>query len=279
MTPLEIKEALEKSGYLFEQRVASVIENLGFHVETNKAYLDPEENKSREIDVLAHKISFEIENKATGICYINCECKNTTTPFVFITRKKGFFDKLWVPDGIFLPYNKYYKEISRNTVTELNAFYYMQLETSHFAVKEEMKAVQLCKIIQNNKKFEAQHSGVIEGFIYPLIKSKKVWEEQAPKSNEKKKYCKFFFNLAVVNSKLYTVNSDLTDPIPTEVNYVPFVREIRTNEIDGRFLITFVTFEYLQQFIINNLELFCKDVYDKLIEKPELIESQYIYLQ
>lgn len=49
----EILAALKKSGYLMEQEVATQLETLGFHVNTNWAFEDNDEKKSREIDVRA----------------------------------------------------------------------------------------------------------------------------------------------------------------------------------------------------------------------------------
>ncbi len=52
-TDTEILAAIRESGYLMEQEVASVLEGLGFHVQTNRAFEDVDEGKSRELDVAA----------------------------------------------------------------------------------------------------------------------------------------------------------------------------------------------------------------------------------
>ncbi|HZQ90365.1 MAG TPA: hypothetical protein VFA60_01075 [Terriglobales bacterium] len=52
-TAEDIVAAIKASGYLIEQEVATILEKLGFHVQTNRAYQDVEESKSREIDVWA----------------------------------------------------------------------------------------------------------------------------------------------------------------------------------------------------------------------------------
>jgi hypothetical protein len=274
ITPEDIKQALEKSGYLFEQKVASLIEKLGYLTSTNKAYLDTEENKSREMDVLGTKKIFEFaaKKRIPGFCFLNCECKNSTTPFVFLSRPKGDLDKKWKPDGIYLLHDAYFQEAGRfNIARTLNAFFHLQLHTEHFATRESEKFVQVCKLIHNNKKLEAQHAGVIEGLIYPLIKSVQTWARQTePKSYNPT--CRFFFNLAVVNSKLYTMNSELPDALPVEVNFVPFIREIQTKEIKGSFLFTFITFDHLETFIQNEIEPFCNIVYRRYSESPELLE-------
>lgn len=280
MTPEEIKEALDKSGYLFEQKVATVIEEFGFHANTNKAFLDPEENKSREIDVVAHKEVFKIKNNinppAYGICYINCECKNSKTPLVFITRKKGDIDKNYTPNGIHLVYNYYFKSIASSRITPLDAFHYLQLHEHHYATKSDTQAVQICKIIQNGKKVEAQHGGIIEGFIYPLIKSQKIWEAQTPRTNDEKIYCRLFFNLVVVSSQLFTIDSNDDNAMPVETDYVPFIREIQNKDLKGKFLITFVTFSGLKKFLSTEVEDFCKKVEAIYIQKPQLLYDEYL---
>src|SRR4051794_34728823 len=51
----EIMAAIRDSGYLMEQEVATQLEGCGLHVRTNVAFEDPDEGKSREIDVAARK--------------------------------------------------------------------------------------------------------------------------------------------------------------------------------------------------------------------------------
>jgi len=50
-TNKEILAAVKESGYLVEQRVATIFESLDFYVQTNRAYEDFEESERREIDV------------------------------------------------------------------------------------------------------------------------------------------------------------------------------------------------------------------------------------
>lgn len=278
MTPEEIKEALNKSGYLFEQQVATQLEKLGFHVETNKAFLDQEEGKSREIDVMAFKELFrvkEVNTQAIGVCYLNCECKNSTNPLVFLTRNKNVLDRSWEPDGIFLCQSSRLKSID-GSQKDFPAFSSLGLYDHHFATKTEEKAVQLCKITRNGNKIEAQHSGVIEGFIYPLVKSKRIWENQLPQDTETKKYCKILFNLVVTNAPIYTIDALQPDPIPVARPFVPFVRELRTQLYEGRFLITFVHYDHLQFFIEQEVKPLFSRIEELYQQDPFLFTDIYL---
>jgi hypothetical protein len=80
----DIKEALNRSGYLLENRVESILRSEGFDAEPNFAYSDPYTSKSRELDLRA-----EAKLKApygTLRAELFIECANNTSPVAFITR-------------------------------------------------------------------------------------------------------------------------------------------------------------------------------------------------
>lgn len=98
ITSNDIKEAIKKSGYLFEQQVSQVVSNIGLcgSVSTNWNYPDDETGKSREIDIMAgYSQTFASHlplNKNERI-YDNLEvvflfeCKNNFHPVVFFSRE------------------------------------------------------------------------------------------------------------------------------------------------------------------------------------------------
>lgn len=71
----EIMAAINESGYLMEQEVATQLEQRGLHVRTNVAFEDPDESKSREIDVVAVKrASFDEAAKLSAYVELLVEC-------------------------------------------------------------------------------------------------------------------------------------------------------------------------------------------------------------
>ena len=50
-----MKEAIWRSGYLLERRVATLLRKEGYKAVTNRGFIDQETNKSREYDVYAYK--------------------------------------------------------------------------------------------------------------------------------------------------------------------------------------------------------------------------------
>src|ERR1700694_4481162 len=88
-SPEEILIASENSGYLMKQEVASALEALGLHVQTNRAFEDQDEGKSRELDVVAiERVHHDEVNQISVFVELLCECKNTRSPFVFLLRPK-----------------------------------------------------------------------------------------------------------------------------------------------------------------------------------------------
>ena len=79
----DIMTALEQSGYLMEQQVATQLEALDLHVWTNWAFEDVDAGKSREIDVRAiRRVAHNEEKKLSAFIELLCECKNNSNPLV-----------------------------------------------------------------------------------------------------------------------------------------------------------------------------------------------------
>lgn len=76
----EIMSAIRDSGYLMEQEVATQLEQRDLHVRTNVAFEDPDEGKSREIDVVAIKrVAHDENSKLAAFVELLVECKETRT--------------------------------------------------------------------------------------------------------------------------------------------------------------------------------------------------------
>src|SRR4051812_4464350 len=104
----DIIAALKQSGYLMEQEVATKLESLGFHVQTNRAFQDSEEGKSREIDVSAVKrIAHNEDRKLSAFIEIIAECKNGDNPIVLIERPKNKADDRHKPLEFVFPVARY----------------------------------------------------------------------------------------------------------------------------------------------------------------------------
>lgn len=83
----QMREAIQRSGYLLEQRVEPIIRQLFSYVETNPIYKDPDSGKSREIDIRGLGAEQVYKDERSFIFpMILCECENNSQPIVFFTN-------------------------------------------------------------------------------------------------------------------------------------------------------------------------------------------------
>lgn len=99
----EMIQALNRSGYLIEKRVANIFgEHEDYRVVSNPVIIDEQTDKSREIDLFAIK-SEVIDGKSPKVAAggydvvsldvgyeIICECENNKQPIIFIPSKFNF---------------------------------------------------------------------------------------------------------------------------------------------------------------------------------------------
>lgn len=81
-----MKEAIKRSGYVMEQRVFPIIEQMGYYVETNPVYPDIITGKSREYDFSA-TTGIQVYKHTDDFLFIHLigECINNILPIVFFS--------------------------------------------------------------------------------------------------------------------------------------------------------------------------------------------------
>jgi hypothetical protein len=83
-------EALQRSGYLLENRIEDYLSTNGFVCELNAAYPDPTTGKIREMDLHAYTGSHA--GKCMLLCNLLIECMNNPQPVVFMARRAGPYE-------------------------------------------------------------------------------------------------------------------------------------------------------------------------------------------
>jgi hypothetical protein len=89
LTPDYMKELIQESGYLLELRVQEVFRQAGWWVSPNEAYPDPQEQKSREIDLVADSNPPKPNEHVLVFMRLVVECINNGLPLVFFTPPRG----------------------------------------------------------------------------------------------------------------------------------------------------------------------------------------------
>jgi len=254
----EIIDALRQSGYLMEQEVATRLESLGFHVQTNRAFEDKDEGKSREIDVQAQKrIAYNKEKKLSAYVELLIECKNNSNPYVFVGRPKNVTDNRVEPLEYIFPLSDYEstKRINANQshIQQKKAFFYLGFDKIHYNYVGTTKAVQFCRIDRNGKNWHANHSGLYDATFYPMAKALLARQGELPRHSSDWSYFHFFVPMVVVSGDLFYVDSTEALPDPESRPFVNFRRELKSKSIKGVFSLDFVTQAHLDEFVNDQI--------------------------
>jgi hypothetical protein len=123
-------------------------------VQTNRAFEDTDEAKSREIDVSAiQRMHHDPDNHNDVFAELICECKNSANPFVFLMRKRTPRDEALAPEEYIFPIGKYSIPIpnppgtppgSKSFRTAI-AFHHLELAKHNYRYQGDIKAVQFRK--------------------------------------------------------------------------------------------------------------------------------------
>lgn len=273
----EIQTAMKHSGYLMEQEVATILENLDLQVETNKAFQDVEEGKSRETDV--HSCTLEYKDDVNQIALyfdLICECKNTSNPYVFITRQKNGSERYNNPEEFIFShqtYNESYKKGDYSYIRSIPAMIHLELEKYHYRFISDKKAVQFAKIQRDGAKWNANHAGLYDAIFYPMAKAVIARKKEIKEfSTAPWSYNWFLFPIIVTSGEMYLINSSDTNPTPAPIDSISFTRHIKSDKIDGHYSIDFVRIKSLNEFIKSNIFPFLDHVKALMTEKPNLFK-------
>jgi hypothetical protein len=275
-TPQEILEALGRTGFLLEQEVATELQQLGLHVNTGVAFQDPDEGKSREIDVLATGFHVNRENMI-GVKYeIICECKNTQWPFVLIGPAKTDKEFLYEPVGCTFPVPHFAEPVAQEasepeSYVLVPTFSVLRLDDEHY-IGNSHSAVQIARISRKSNKWQADNEGIFDSIIYPIAKAllarKKTYTLDEPPEPGQLALVYLCFPIIVTSGGLYFLDTTEADPAPKEVSHVTLLREIRTRNTNGHFMIDFVTKDGLSSFVQKRVHSFVQAVVRRVISAP-----------
>lgn len=247
----QVLEALRRSGYLMEQEVASTLEALGFHVETNWAYEDVDEGKSREMDVRAvRRVGHNEQARLSAFIEIIVECKqNTSNPLVLVLREKNARDRASVPEEYLFPVPGYEMRQRADSpqsfrVRTVSPFFHLGLNRVHFDSGRSKKAVQFCQIGRFKGGWRATHGGLYDGLFYPLAKAVQARKQEVRPQGVGRpgdwRYFWFIVPVVIVSGQVYSVDSSQTPPRLEAVDFMTFKRELRSRSLKGTYELDFV---------------------------------------
>lgn len=273
----QILSALESSGFLFEQEIATLLETNGFHVETSWPFLDADTKKSREIDLRATKNFLHSDDlKLQVFAELLVECKDSDAPFVFLERQKNKREQQRQnPKEYVFPKKHYRHDLGVGSYREVPAFEHLGLGASHYYFKEQNKATQFSKIVRKGSDWVANHEGIYDSLFLPMAKALEARVKSLPKSGQTGKWRTIwlFFPVVVLRDHLMALSISGHEKHLANRSRVTFIRNMDSDVLKGEYLVDFVTSGCLQSYLDNDVGVFAKATADLGLSSPALLRG------
>jgi hypothetical protein len=169
----QVLEALTSSGFILEQRVALALERQGYETKVAAAYMDPDENKQREIDVIGSRFLQDSPDHYALAELIVIECKSSPMPQVAFTRPWSVEERQAVPVEFVAPAN-------HSKFPSSSESYWNQRQLGsmweQYRINNVQRGVQVVRIERDNKNFRARN--VLPEIGMPPIKAAAAMRRQ-----------------------------------------------------------------------------------------------------
>ncbi len=251
----QMKDAVQRSGYLLEQRVEAILSKEGYFAQTNPVFPDPDTGKSREIDVSAISAT-RIYKKGYNFVFPNllCECENNSQPVVFFTKESlisslfhmevkvsGIPVKFWQGDGYvsfsdFTGMEKFHHYCKGAVATQYCTFQLKKDKSSWIALHS-----------------EEQHdtfNSLLKALDYEIAKHFDGWFPPA-KVDEEGINIQIYYPLVIFEGSLYSATLKNNHLALKKSKHIQFRKELflpRINEVET-YQIDVITEGYLPNYL------------------------------
>ena len=279
-TTAEILDALGRTGFLLEQRVAQVFEEKGFEVELNHPYSDSATEKSREIDIYAAMGDFAGDSGA-GAPFVDSqyfvECKNTSDPLLVI--------------GATGASSRYHANTFRASLDPLtlgwegaprDAYWFLHFGRLPGSPDEvRFCGNQLVRMNRHSGRWRADNSGIFDGVAYPLAKvAQGVIEAEDPRPDDDLSATySLIFCLLVTSGPLYAVEVGADGSEVRQVEWTRFNRLFSGDGLRGNYLFEVVQFEYLAQYLDQVTLAYYRGVLERLVQNSRIFNPRWLLKQ
>ncbi|MFJ6388940.1 hypothetical protein ACIQJT_15170 [Streptomyces sp. NPDC091972] len=276
----EVIGALERTGYLLEQRVASQVRSLGFSVTTGRAFEDPDEGKSREVDVYAIKRAWGDPSKDIQVLIqLVIECKRSTGPYVVLGRKPNGRDRSHQPHSHTMPISSVTWHDTQadhpRTIRVIPTWNWLGLHTLPSSPNlDSRKGVQLVRLNLQQNKWQTDNSSIFESTTVPLMKAVESFrpprDTAEPPSYAVLNLC---FPVLVTSGELFYVDGEEVAPIAEQVEWVSLERDIKMRSMTGLFNMDVVTYAALDLYLTNRVLAFSEAVAEEVARDPDRLKQ------
>jgi hypothetical protein len=246
----KIKEAIEKSGYLEEQKAINEFEKVGFFAGANYAFEDQDKHISREVDFIATKYTDFTFGKTGLYFYAYGEVKKKSEPLVFFERKPQGQESL----EHYIPVLATQQDFT-NIDVRLDIQKILNFKKIHHQIQYELISTQFCVVDQ--AKGKAEHKDLYESLFVPLLKCvdsemQSIGEYTKPFDSLHPTYfLNIFQPIIVISGPLYSY--DVYNGAIIDRDYIIYKRHYSSSSVKRTLLIDIVSMRYLQQYLSDKL--------------------------
>jgi hypothetical protein len=251
----QMKDAIQRSGYLLEQRVEAILTKEWGFAETSKVFPDPDTGKSREIDISAISAT-QIYKKGHNFIFpiLLCECENNPQPVVFFSKESlvsflhheqvkvsGIPVKFWQEDSYvslseFTGMGKFHHYCKGPVATQYCTFQLKKGKSSWMALHNEEQHDTFNSLIKALDYEIAEH---FDGWALP------------DKVDEEGVNIQIYYPLVIFQGSLYSATLKNNQLALRKSRHIQFRKEFfltRTNEVET-YQFDVITEEYLPDYL------------------------------
>jgi hypothetical protein len=249
-TPIEIVAALENTGFMLEQRAAQQLEALGFDVMLNDPFPDPDEGKSRELD-LTGQIDYPLSGDVSITGTVLVECKNYSNPVILIGTES--FSDTPIVDTCFVDFNPLSLGFKRRGARPIEHALHLNRGAPD-GQSEVFIGNQLVLMNRKSGKWVAENSSIHDSVQLPLLKARQ-YEVKRLRENPGESawmypgvmYC---FPVLLLSRDIYTVAvRDRGEPEVTKAKWAILRRSFHLKGSRTALTVDVVSFHYFNEYI------------------------------
>jgi hypothetical protein len=282
-SPHAILQALERTGFLLEQRVAQKIQDAGFAIIINDAFPDPDSGKSREMDVVG-TISYALDDSYVRVgARVIVECKNYATPLVLVGT-----DRVTWPirdESIYLSFDPYDLRFRGHEFSSVLSDLNLK-RLPGYELKETFVGYQLVKMEHRGSDWRADNSDVHDAILYPLVKARQYQieldsSERAENEHGVKPwefpFLGYYFPVILTTGDIYTVTVSTDDPsLVTKVEWATLGRRFNARDLSTSLRADVVTFNYLDKYIRTRVLATVENAFRVLQDNAQLYNPEWL---
>nr|WP_152332283.1 hypothetical protein [Micromonospora purpureochromogenes] len=239
-TDADILAALNRTGYIFEQRVAALF---GDKASTGWSFQDQDTGTSREVDIF---YSRSVHSFGKGQLPVDLswtvlgECKNYQWPWVALTKPWPDIRYFWELDQASTSLGA---KIRLDVASPIGAHSRAVFSTiySERRFQSQNRAIQLVKLNKKSGGWEAHAGDIFNDITYPLAKATSYLDQRFSRQVNEHEYAsarsvvQILFPAIFVSSPIYLVAAGQGQPEVRQANHAILERRLSSESVSGLF--------------------------------------------